>query len=192
MSMTEISKQLTLKVPRKAIYRFLGENDLCARMNDFVSDITVQPLLVASQDLGQGGGELESIIARITKMAKANPWAGKECNEIVKSLRILHEGTKEGPRVAGEVMNPQFFKTRVMEEVPESHVVIEVGAGRTGVRCEADLVEHGETTDVQLKVKGTEASSAETHSALFAIVRDLVSFEQGYLARMRMEYFERS
>jgi hypothetical protein len=159
-------------------------------MSELVSDINVQLPQAAGANLRPAGGELDSIIARISRMAKANPWAGKECDEIIKSLRVLCEVPNGGPRAASNVMNSRSFKTRVVEDLPESRLVIEAGAERTGVRYEVDLVDRRETTDVKLRVEVTEASPVEAQSALLAVVRDLASFEQGYQARVRTEYFE--
>ena len=191
LSIMEITKQLILKVPRKSIYRFLSGNDLYARISELVPEINVRTP-AASHDPKKVGGDVDIIISRIEKMARANPWAGKECKDIITSLRGISEGSWGELPASGEFMKLKSSGTRVLEEIPESRLVIEAWAGLPGVRCEFDLVEQGETTEINLTVRAAEASSVGANEVLLALARDLVSFEQGYQARLRVEYLGRT
>ncbi len=184
--LTEVSTELVLMVPRKALYEFLRKNEHAERMTERtsrVSAIATQPSSQISNrtDTGLSSTDTRVMTEKLTKMARANPWLGKEMAEIIRTLSNAEAGPKGNPPPVDAVTFLRLCKAHIVEDVPPSRLAFEADIGGSITRYEVGLSAQDEGTKVMLSVNVKPPADARTAGLMMdAAIQELCAFDIGY------------
>lgn len=184
--MTEISTELVLRVPRKALYEFLRKNEHAERMAEQtsrVSAIATQPSSQVSNrtDIGPSSTDTKAITERLTKMARANPWLGKEMAEIIRALPNAEARPKGNPPSVDAVTFLRLCKARIVEDFPPSRLAFEADIDGSIMRYEVGLSAQDDGTKMTLSVNVKPPADTRTAGlVMVAAIQELCAFDIGY------------
>ena len=183
---------LVLKVPKKSVYGFLTGDELNVRMAELVSENDVHPLPTSRLNPEMDESSVNRMIAKMTEMARKNPWESKRLDELIADLKRLDAESKSIILEFRKLTDAGSSRARVVESISDSRIILETESGGNKFQFEIELTERGGTTEVVVVSRGNDVEAGHGQFSVTKLARDLLSFEQGYRARMNVEYLERT